>query len=332
MEAAPAGSLGPTSDPLAHQAIIYRTVGELIGAAAPVLHAGVRAGERVVAIVDTSVADGLRDWLGPAAAAVEFTSPDEAMSLPAQNMVAATRRQVQALIGAGASAVTMVGQHQPWMPNSDLAWWDAAFNVVLAELPVTLVCACPAAAQQASRVIRQTHPWVRTDRGVAPNPAYRDAASVLADHPPGAPPALGPCNVSLSFSSNEDLVELREHTSRHGRATGLPAGRVGDLVLAVTELAANSIEHGAGHGTVQIWTEPGGLTVDVRDPGRMSHLLPGLRLPSTASLRGRGLWLGRELCEAMHVWHTEAGTGVRVRIGCGAGSTGGTPAAGPPAG
>jgi anti-sigma regulatory factor (Ser/Thr protein kinase) len=318
MEAAPAGSLGPTSDPLAHQAIIYRTVGELICAAGPVLRAGVRAGERVVAIVETSVADGLRDWLGPGAGAVEFTSPDEAFSLPAQSMVAATRRQVEQLIGSGASAVTMLGQHQPWMPSSDLAWWDAAFNVVLAELPVTLVCACPAAAPQASRVIRQTHPWVRTDSGVTPNPRYRDPASVLADHPPGAPPALGACTVSLSFSSNEDLAELRERTSRHGRATGLPEGRVGDLVVAVTELAANSIEHGAGHGTVQMWMEPGGLTVDVRDPGRMSHLLPGLRLPSPASPRGRGLWLGRELCEAMHVWQTETGTGVRIRIAGGA--------------
>jgi anti-sigma regulatory factor (Ser/Thr protein kinase) len=314
MEAAPAGSPPSAPEPFEHQGIIYGTVDELVDTATPVLRAGVDEGEYVVALVEPSIEEALRNRLGAGAEAIEFTSPDDVLSLPAQTMVAARRRRIERLTGLGASPVTMLGQHQPWTSNSEAAWWDAAFNVVLEKLPVTLLCACPAAAEQASRVVRQTHPRLRSGADVAPNPGYRDPVAVLTEHPPGEPPDLGPCTETLPFSSTEELAELRSHTRRNARATGLPESRVADLVLAVSELAANSIEHGGGHGTVRVWREPCALTIDVCDPGRMSQPLPGLRPPPASCLRGRGLWLGRELCDVMHVWHAETGTGVRVRI------------------
>ena len=38
-------------------------------------------------------------------------------------------------------------------------------------------------------------------------------------------------------------------------------------MLAVDELAANSIRHGGGRGVVRLWTEDGALVCDVRDRG-----------------------------------------------------------------
>lgn len=297
-----------------HQAVLYRTADELVATAGPVLHAGLQAGHHVVAVVEGRVQGGLRDWLGPGGAAVEFASPEEVFAVPAQTMVAARRRWFERVTASGGAA-TVVGQHRPWMPSSELAWWDAAFNVVLAGSPVTMLCACSAAAGTARRVMLDTHPWLRSRGQVAPNPAYRDPFGVLADHPPEAPPDMEPCGVTLSFSCTAELTELRGHVARYGRAACLAEDRIADLVLAVSELAANSIEHGAGHGTVHVCAMPGAITVDVRDPGRMRQSLPGLRRQPATSLRGRGLWLSRELCDAMHVWHTETGTGVRIRVG-----------------
>jgi anti-sigma regulatory factor (Ser/Thr protein kinase) len=303
---------GHSPEPLEHQALVYGDVPELVDTAGPVLRASVTSGEHVAAIVDETVESGLRNRLGRAAEHIEFISPREVFSLPVQTMVATRRRDAQALTQH--RRVTMLGQHQPWLLTSELAWWDAAFNLVLAELPITLLCACPAEAAAASRIVRHTHPWLCTGGEVVSNPQYRDPFAVLAEYPPGAPPALGPCDVSLSFRSNDELAELRRHVRRYGQAAGLGQDRIADLVVAVSELAANSIEHGGGHGTVEVWLGPGTLTVDVCDSGRIDHPLPGLRLPPATSHRGRGLWLGRELSDDMHVWCSETGTGVRVRV------------------
>src|SRR5580658_4779047 len=47
--------------------------------------------------------------------------------------------------------------------------------------------------------------------------------------------------------------------------TGFPDHRVEDMVLAIHELAANAVHHGAGAGRVRIWDLAGALRCQVDD-------------------------------------------------------------------
>ncbi|MCY7341597.1 MAG: ATP-binding protein [Pseudonocardia sp.] len=95
--------------------------------------------------------------------------------------------------------------------------------------------------------------------------------------------------------------------ARHGAA---------DLVLAVNELAANAVEHGAGTGALRLWVRGGEVVTEVSDHGGgMAVPFPGIVLPPVYGARGRGLWPASELCDVMQVWSGEDGTVIRVQLG-----------------
>src|ERR1700736_3340522 len=51
------------------------------------------------------------------------------------------------------------------------------------------------------------------------------------------------------------LAALRAAVAAHGVQAGLAEGQAGDLVLAVHELAANAVRHGAGNGRLRVWSD-----------------------------------------------------------------------------
>src|SRR3989442_14315536 len=65
----------------------------------------------------------------------------------------------------------------------------------------------------------------------------------------------------------DSLYALRAAVAAHGLQAGLAEGRVGDLVLAVHELAANAVCHGAGRGRLRMWYAGGTLRCEVSDDG-----------------------------------------------------------------
>lgn len=117
--------------------------------------------------------------------------------------------------------------------------------------------------------------------------------------------------VELPFGHG-DLREVRRVVGAHARRAGLPTGRADDLVLAVNELAANSVDHGGGHGLLRVWTERAALVVEVHDRGSLPDVQAVPRQPSPEADRGRGLWLAYRLADLVQVRRTESGTVARV--------------------
>src|ERR1700760_5087985 len=68
----------------------------------------------------------------------------------------------------------------------------------------------------------------------------------------GEPPAL-----DQAFDG-DSLYALRATVAAHGSQAGLSDGRTRDLVLAVHELAANAVRHGAGQGRLRMGATPAG--------------------------------------------------------------------------
>src|SRR5580704_8412911 len=63
------------------------------------------------------------------------------------------------------------------------------------------------------------------------------------------------------------LYTLRAAVAAHATQAGLPPGRADDLVIAVHELAANAVRHGAGHGRLRIWRSDQNLLCEISDDG-----------------------------------------------------------------
>lgn len=111
------------------------------------------------------------------------------------------------------------------------------------------------------------------------------------------------------------LITVRRFIAIRAHRAGLPPHRVDDLVIAIAELAANTLAHTDGPGTVTFWATADEVVCEVKDKGRISDPLVGMLRPAPdASGGGRGLWLVREVCDQVEIRSGEAGTTVRVHM------------------
>lgn len=125
------------------------------------------------------------------------------------------------------------------------------------------------------------------------------------------PPADAEC---LEFEL-DGLHDVRAMIAATGAGAGLPGNRSGDLVLAASELAANSVLHAGGHGTARVWVEDSGVVVEVRDEGVIENPERlGRRQPDTTEESGRGLWIANQLCDGVEIRSGTEGTRVRLRM------------------
>ena len=116
----------------------------------------------------------------------------------------------------------------------------------------------------------------------------------------------------------DDLHDLRSRVAATAAATGLAQRRVSDLVVAASELAANSVLHGGGRGLATIWGGDHAAFVEVADAGRITDPEVGTHRPDPSVEHGRGLYIANQLCDAVSIDSGESGTRVRLRVEVGA--------------
>jgi anti-sigma regulatory factor (Ser/Thr protein kinase) len=80
------------------------------------------------------------------------------------------------------------------------------------------------------------------------------------------PPGPGPPILDQAFDA-DSLYALRAAVAAHATQAGLAPGRTDDLVIAVHELAANAVRHGAGHGRLRVWKSDQALLCEISDDG-----------------------------------------------------------------
>ena len=131
--------------------------------------------------------------------------------------------------------------------------------------------------------------------------------SLFTDELPSAPDHA----LALPFGVG-DLRPVRDAVRDRALATEVGFDRVDDLILAVHEIATNSVIHGGGHGTVRIWTSPDAFVVEIADAGRITDPVVGRLPPDLARLGGRGLWLAHRMCDLVQVRSNAGGTTVRI--------------------
>lgn len=117
-----------------------------------------------------------------------------------------------------------------------------------------------------------------------------------------------------TYTYRSDLAELRARVRKHARRAGLSTPRVGDLVLAVSEVAANTLRYTRSPGTLAIWRDAGEIVCEMRDDGTIADPLAGRRAPPPDALSGHGLWLVHQVCDRVEVSSGTSGTMVRMHM------------------
>ena len=128
-------------------------------------------------------------------------------------------------------------------------------------------------------------------------------------HPFGPPP-----RARTSFAFRDlDLRTLRAALAALSAHVGLTPERADDLVLAVDEVATNSVRYGGGSGTLRVWIDGDALVCEITDAGRILDPLVGRRRPAADAVGGRGLWLVHQLCDLVQIRSDGDGSVVRMR-------------------
>ena len=123
--------------------------------------------------------------------------------------------------------------------------------------------------------------------------------------PPSAPPHSAPI-LDQAFDAGS-LYALRAAVAAHATQAGLAPGRADDLVIAVHELAANAVRHGAGHGRLRVWRSDQALRCEITDDGLPDAHDADAQDPHNTEWRtepGHGLSLVRQVAD-----HTSLSSG-----------------------
>jgi len=131
----------------------------------------------------------------------------------------------------------------------------------------------------------------------------------------GSAKETDPASVSfeLDFTCNR-LGELRRMVSKGATEASLDSNRTGDLVLAINELATNSVRHAGGTGTLRMWREGDTLLCDVIDRGHIQQQSVRLTPPDPTQVSGRGLWIVSQLCDLVQIRSSCGHNVVRVHM------------------
>ena len=123
-----------------------------------------------------------------------------------------------------------------------------------------------------------------------------------------------PADPAVSHTYRTDLAKVRALVLQEARAAGLTEGRANDLVLAVSEVAANTLRHTQSEGTLTIWRQAGKVVCEIQDEGTISDPLAGQRRPGPDATGGHGLWLVHQVCDLVELRSDETGTSIRMHM------------------
>jgi anti-sigma regulatory factor (Ser/Thr protein kinase) len=316
--ATPAKLGWPSGEPevFDHPALFYRDPDQYVVEAVTFIRAGLTSGEPVLVAVPEPNLHHIGAALGTDAGHVSLLD----MATVGRN----PGRILPGVLLAFASAhrgrrVRIIGE-PVWPGRTALEYpacgqHEALINAAFIGRPATILCPYDAAGLDplALETALLTHPVTISAHGRLSNPRYRGALAA-ADHfnrPLPEPPARA---TTMSVGAG-GLSQVRAFARLHGEAYGLATARLDDFVLAVNEIAANTIEHAFGPGVLAVWREDDGVICQLTDPGRMASPMAG-RLPVAPddAEAGRGLLLVNHLCDLVRIYSVPDATTVRLHM------------------
>jgi anti-sigma regulatory factor (Ser/Thr protein kinase) len=300
-----------------HEALFYSGRDDFVRRTASFLRGAVAAEEPALVVVDATKIGLLREELDGSAQHVYFADMAEVGGNPAR-IIPAWRDFVSRHARSGRRRRGIGEPIWPERSAAELAECqrhESLLNLAFAGSPSWwLLCPYdtealdPAVVEEA----RRTHPFVLEDGVGRESADYYGLEEIAAPFDEPLPEPQVP-TAELAFEAGP-LEPLRWFVGRHAANAGFDEARAADLVLAVHELATNSLRHGGGRGTLRIWREPDKLICEVRDGGRIADPMVGRELPAQGRTDGRGLWLANQLCDLVQIRCFPTGSVVRLHM------------------
>lgn len=296
-----------------HQALIYEGADEYLAGTMPFVQEALIAGEPLLVAAAEARNELIAAELGPDADRLLFVDMQKVGHNPA-SIIPVWRDFVEDHAGM---PVRGIGE-PAWAARSQAALeechrHEGLLNVAFAPGSAwSLLCPYDAEAlgDEVLERVSLTHSHV-THRGRSEeSDRFDPAQDPLAGELP--PPRSRPDVLSFGIA---ELSEVRRRVAAAAERAGLDPRGVADLVTAVSELAANSVMHGGGTGTLRLWCEGDDLLAEVEDRGLIEEPLVGRLRPNISQEGGRGLWLANQLCDLVQIRSTgDGGTTVRLHV------------------
>lgn len=208
-----------------------------------------------------------------------------------------------------------------WPGRSDAELREIARHETLCNLafqgrPMTVMCLYDSSilTEDAMDYAACTHPVMATAGQERRNPAYIGTGRF----PPGCDdPLPDPDDAKDSvhvMEIGERFDAVRGFSARHAYAAGLSDTQVTDLLIAVSELAANAHCHAGGGSVLRVWCTDDELVCQVEDAGHITDPLAATHAQPIDATRGYGLWLVNKVCDLVERRTGPAGTTTRLHM------------------
>jgi anti-sigma regulatory factor (Ser/Thr protein kinase) len=296
-----------------HEALLYRGPDELGPMLLSIIQGAIEAGDSILVAVDADKGARLRAQLGRDAPHVAFVDMRSIGRNPAR-IIPMWQSFVSAHAGHGKGAL---GVGEPVWPGrsphefEECALHESLLNFAFARGPAwRLVCPYDVVvlAESEIRSAFDTHPVVPGFPSTA-DPVLLRGVPERFRTPLAEPPEASD---GTPFDSAGALAGLRAAVSARALQAGLDVDRARDIVVAVSEVASNSIRYGGGRGMLRMWRTPDAFVCEVRDGGRIDDPLVGRIMPEPLADGRRGLWMVNQLCDLVQVRSLDDGVVVRL--------------------
>ena len=298
-----------------HEALLYSRPREFVECSTSFIRDALESSEPVLVVVNAEKIDWLQSALGRDADDVFFADMAK-VGLNPSRIIPAWRE----FVGThGVSGRGLRGIGEPIWPGRSDAELDecqrheSLLNLAFTDTPPWWLL-CPydteALAPEVIDEAYRNHPYIWHGEDRRDSDGYAGAFDQALDGPFTEP---GEEVATITFGGGP-LSEVRRFVRDHSAVQALNASRTADLLIAVNEVASNSIRHGGGDGVLRVWQGEESVICEIRDNGHISHPLVGRERPPADADGGRGLWMANQLCDLVQLRSNAGGTAVRLHM------------------
>jgi anti-sigma regulatory factor (Ser/Thr protein kinase) len=292
-----------------HEALLHAGDEEFVERVGAFVTAGVADGEPALILAQAAKLDRLREAVGDRDG-VEYVDSDALGRNPAR-IIPYWRSFIDAHPGQrlrGVEEPMLLGRSAA--ERSELHIHESLVNVAFTDASIWLLCPYDTKVLSVEDIEHavDNHP-ILDENG---QPRANDAFAAI-DWFGGTLPDPEP-NVASTPFDLYSLYSLRRSVDTYMTEFGLDARRRDEFVLAMSEIATNSLLYGGGEGTFRCWLDDDVCVCEVADRGRIGKPLAGRVRPAAGQAGGHGLYLVNQVADLVQVRSNEQGTVVRVHI------------------